>query len=485
MLANSPRAPGELVFQPDGTYPEIDLTLPPLPERSTLIQLLPLGRGTAAVESLWSFLHRLAGAHSVRFIDLLQHVIGKHTSQLFGRTVNMRWSGLWKHFAVSAAGAGTGVRLARVTAKLTGWDDLRDLTHAFAASTTGLAVHSRGHQVWCPHCLATDSEPYERLLWTFAGVTHCDQHKAPLQRHCHACHKPQQQFSGKSDILLCVHCGASKSEGIATQGCDEFGAWTTTQAGLLIETARTGQLVSTNIDVRSHNLRITTELNGIGGITGLAKHLRTGRTTPWSWLNEDRAMPLEMAARWAWLVGASIPELFSRKLDLDELNFRGLPESFVQSPKATRNKSVPHDSPKLYLTALQLHAANPFVAPRTWDLVRNSGVHLKHPAFREIHFRRLMRGMRNRERVFRHKERVWREICDVHSASIRVANRGDRLGRHRVGAEMVKPGHFGGDLARKYLRWFKARLSAGDRTVLEPKIVPADVRAFWSLTTKN
>ena len=46
-------------------YPLRDLTPPELPSRSRLYYLEPIGVGTAQVESLTSYLSRLARAHSV------------------------------------------------------------------------------------------------------------------------------------------------------------------------------------------------------------------------------------------------------------------------------------------------------------------------------------------------------------------------------------------------------------------------------------
>ena len=113
--------------------------------------------------------------------------------------------------------------------------------------------------------------------------------------------------------------------------------------------------------------------------------------------------------------------------------------------------------------------------------MKASGVHLKHDAFKDVHFIRLIGALREKERVFLHKERVWREVGNVHAAAIKVATKKLPLGRHRVAAEMAKPGCFGGNLARDYLRWLKHRLAAGDTRVLTPKRVPLDVRAYWDL----
>src|SRR5215470_9183938 len=47
------------------TYEEWNLSLPPIPERSVLFSLEPVGVGTPWVESLTSYIARLAAAHAV------------------------------------------------------------------------------------------------------------------------------------------------------------------------------------------------------------------------------------------------------------------------------------------------------------------------------------------------------------------------------------------------------------------------------------
>lgn len=119
------------------------------------------------------------------------------------------------------------------------------------------------------------------------------------------------------------------------------------------------------------------------------------------------------------------------------------------------------------------------------ELERHAGVHPKHAAFKDVHFVRLIQTLRERERKFRHKARIWREVSDVHAAAIKAAAKYPRFGRNRLAAEMAKPGCLAGPLARNYLFWLKRKLAAGDKSVLRPKVVPLDVRAFWELENRQ
>jgi hypothetical protein len=135
------------------------------------------------------------------------------------------------------------------------------------------------------------------------------------------------------------------------------------------------------------------------------------------------------------------------------------------------------------LATLKLAAANPFMAPRRSELAVISGVHLKHPAFKDAHNKKLIHRLRERESIFFRKELIWREVSQVHVAAIKVVKSGCRLSRSRVGREMEKPGCFCGHLARAYLSRFKYRLKQGEEHLLQPKQSPLDVRAYWSFET--
>lgn len=467
------------VSEPELQLRELDLSTVVLPPRSQLISLPPFGVGSGAVESLWGYLQRLASAHAVRFLDLLVSVgapIVRHSKR--GQTL-----GVWKHEVSAANGSTVGHRLAIFFGKLTCRADLESLTLRCINDVPGLCVHARETHAWCPLCLAEDPEPYDRLLWAVADSTHCPKHQCSLVTRCVGCGRTPRLFSTRSSVLHCDHCGCNKgtvpSAKIESSVPADFGVWQSRQIEDLLKAVSGKGLVTRELGPRAHNLRVSASLPEIRGVTGLARELGLGRSTPWGWLNEDRIMPLKSATRWAWITGTSLRQLFFEGLPQDALRFRPLPEAVFSRHKRSRRPVVPTGSTALFLAALRLSAENPFLAPKKCALEKASGVHSKHVAFKDVHFIRLIGSFRERERRFLRKERIWREITDVHGAAINVVSKRLPLGRHRVAAEMSKPGSFGGALARAYLRWLKSRLAAGHP--IRPKIVPLDVRAYWDL----
>jgi|GEM_PF-3221588 len=464
----------------------IDLAVPSIPLRSTLISLEPFGKKTNQVESLWSYLHRVADAHSVRFFDLFVKVFAEHAIQLFGRTYANYWNGRSKYLIVSMNGAGVGQRVALLANKLTGRTDLLELTLADIGNIAGLTIRSRGSQAWCPLCFAEDEVPYARLAWSIDGVTHCARHRVRLESQCPSCDYRSQTFSSRSDVFRCVGCGVNKDvQKEAALGEDEFGLWLSCQIVTLMDYAHDGRLVRDSFDTFAHNIRCVGAHPEVGSITRLGDRLGCGRNTALTWIARKRAITMMQAGKLAWAAGVPLCDLYSRELRTDELRIRNLPESLSSRKVKPRLAAVPQDSPQLYLTALRMSSQNPFQAPLNRDLVRESGVHLRHPAFSHRQFRLLMGRLRFRERIFYRRERVWREICDVHNSAAKVAQSTQPLTRRRVASGMIKPGRLKGTLARAYLDWFIARHRAEDGSILSPKLAPLDVRAFWSLQSEN
>ena len=61
-------------------YEPCDLAVKPVTARSRLYSLPPIGLGTALVESLSSYVVRLAEAHAVSAADLVRRELSRHTN---------------------------------------------------------------------------------------------------------------------------------------------------------------------------------------------------------------------------------------------------------------------------------------------------------------------------------------------------------------------------------------------------------------------
>jgi hypothetical protein len=191
------------------------LSSPPVPPRSQLYSLQPVGVGTGLVESLTGYVARLAEAHSVSVGDL----VGRLLSDLASPKGGLVTAG-----AKAARVDGHGFRACSyaingVTDRAATWVD------ALEAATTrrdlrcltllpfrhALPDHLfRQRRAWCMLCFeqwrANGQIVYEPLLWAIAMASHCTIHARPLDsicRHCARSLSPLGVFSRPGYCEVC------------------------------------------------------------------------------------------------------------------------------------------------------------------------------------------------------------------------------------------------------------------------------------------
>jgi hypothetical protein len=464
-------------FAPDGTFPDVDLEPVAIPERSTLVSLPPLG-GDFGRESLWSYLHRLADAHTVRLLDLVKKIALQHIPN---REKTRKCGGFDLRMLVLPL---LGPPIAKAVEALTFQPSLVRHTLGPIASLHGLAIAAKEHRSWCPDCLAADVIPFERLAWAVKGLDVCIEHRTRLLDRCPACGVHQGYQNSNADLRTCWSCGASRIAGQQRPDLEEvaeFEFWSAKQIHGLF--AVVDDLVPENVSPKlwSRNVQTIADNSEIGGITCLGKILHAGRTSARSWSCSGIGATLPNALRLAWVAGVDLSRLFITELEAHDLRFRPLPEAGPRFLRRPRRPIAPCDTPVLYLATLRCAGRTPFGVPTVAELERESGVHRKHPAFREAAFLRLISSARERAAKFQRKERVWRDVCDIHQAALAVVAESKRPTARNVGGRMRTPATLVGLRARRYLAWLRRRWKAQEPGALLPKIVPMDVRAFWAM----
>jgi transcriptional regulator with XRE-family HTH domain len=191
------------------TYEEWNLTLPPIPERSVLFSLEPIGVGTPWVESLTSYIARLAAAHAV-FPGVLMNklleplVQGRHAGILHiseGKKTNLlNATGLRATLAV------------QFLETLTMRQDLRHLTLLAWSEILCLRGLVCATRAWCQECYEHWREHgeiiFDPLLWAIQEVTTCALHQIPLCQQCPNpdCARPLPALCWRSRPGYCAYC---------------------------------------------------------------------------------------------------------------------------------------------------------------------------------------------------------------------------------------------------------------------------------------
>lgn len=262
-------------------YPSWDTQKSAIPPRSRLYNLEPIGIGTPYVESLTSYVIRLAEQHCITTRRLLL----KEIAPLMGRETklsnlrNERNESISKILGVNrdrTATNGTGLiatNLVRAMSILTKRTDLHFLTlrpWVKVLSKRGLLRHERA---WCPGCYQewrdTNKSIYEPLLWCINVVQLCPIHHHPFLSVCPHCLTQQLVLSGDSQTGHCNKCGKwlgsyrSKSGAVSKMNTRDDIAWQLHVANELGELIAAAPTIKFPIDSHRISNTISTFINQV------------------------------------------------------------------------------------------------------------------------------------------------------------------------------------------------------------------------------
>ncbi len=182
---------------------DVEILSPAVTTREVLSlrSLAPLGLGTGQVESLSSYVFRLAALHRVPSRQLAQYV------QRAAATTCGTPSTLPTRLDMPSSDAHA---FARCLAQMTRQPEVEFLglgwLHDRWAPSRPLAAVNR----WCACCFATMETPYWPLAWSLAGSTTCPEHRRPLEDKCAHCEKPRGEWpSLRPNSDCCGHCANS------------------------------------------------------------------------------------------------------------------------------------------------------------------------------------------------------------------------------------------------------------------------------------
>ena len=187
----------------------------PIPGRTMLFSLHPIGIGTAGCEGLTSYIVRLAREHSLplrRFVSRL----------LFGAAPEQQPrcdATFFRRYAATINGVGPyAQRFAQALNAGTGRTDLELLTlrpWRQLLPSNGTKLTSLWRR-WCPECMSPEEEAsfaapglagsYLPLAWSIASVQTCSRHGIPLVDRCPHCARLQPAIPRVADFVHCDLC---------------------------------------------------------------------------------------------------------------------------------------------------------------------------------------------------------------------------------------------------------------------------------------
>lgn len=185
-------------------FDTIDLTMQPIPPRSRLFHLEPVGVGTPYVESLTSYLIRLAQEHSVTVSSLIIKLLDRSFEKEKNRFL----------FANSHLANGHAPKVketVRILEQYTLRKDLRFLSMINWSAVIASRNMFKYEKAWCPLCfeeMQNSGIVYEPLIWAFNDVLMCNKHNIKLYQKCPFCSKELSFLHKKVRPGYCYKCGS-------------------------------------------------------------------------------------------------------------------------------------------------------------------------------------------------------------------------------------------------------------------------------------
>jgi DNA-binding XRE family transcriptional regulator len=280
-------------------YDSCDLIKPLIPARSRLYHLKPIGIGTPYVESLTSYIARLAEAHCLTPKLLLEKEINSPNIQssekksLFGL----------RQYSGEINGRGeTASKLVDLLEKVTLRKNLRFLTLLSWSEIFPRKKLIKGSRRWCPFCyqdFVNQNKPlYEPLIWSINVVETCSIHKTTFTSICNYCKLQLSPLASNSRIGFCSRCNKWLGKDVRgrTQNQHSFNKDETLWHIYVNENIEKLISVSNSFckpisrDLIAHSFNLCIDRLTQGNIAAFAKMLGIPKNSVWMW-SKDKSIP--------------------------------------------------------------------------------------------------------------------------------------------------------------------------------------------------
>ena len=417
-----------------------------IPARSRLYSLKPLHIGTGQVESLTSYMNRLAQAHCVRPGDLISNEMS--CSLNAGGSKDYLHSMSRRTEALNGLGEMASNFLHTLGA-FTLRDDLVSLTllpWSFALTARGLMRRSKA---WCPLCYEdgkTQGVVRDPLIWSIDAVKICPIHKQELLSQCSACGKQNTHLSRNSVPGYCTKCdewlGKAQPQSLLSKTDHsrlQQQVWIAQQVEDLLADSHNA-MEKGNTSSLSKSISGCVSQKTDGNIAAFARLLNIPKNTVWGWC-KGKALP-ELAAllKVCDVVDLSLPQLLLRPQET-AIDFQATNTfSFNPLPKRQRKGSSELDNSSLEQLLAEALEEDP---PPSMQSV---ALRLKVPArtlrrrFPEMCQKVSFRHINYRNTVS--SENVKAACAEVRDVTFQLYQEGVEPTRSRISKRLSKPAYF-------------------------------------------
>ncbi|MBD2089121.1 TniQ family protein [Microcoleus sp. FACHB-1515] len=292
-----------------------------LPPRTQLNNIAPIGQESFLVESLTSYIARLANSHCLPVGVLMQTEIAPIVDKVHGG------ANLHKIYNHTSALNSTGVmafNLVQALEKLSGQKNLDLLTLSRWSNLLPQRNLLRRHRAWCPACYqewySTGQVVYERLLWFLEVVKVCPLHRCLLRETCPCCRQKNLCLAWHARPGYCSKCQEwlglvfnSSFEELENLSQDDLETlvWISESVEDLLAYTSCLAVPLTKKDIaQAFTVHIDTVSNG--NIAAFARQLQLPRNTVWLWCNGKNLPQLETLVQICYRLNRSLVDFITQ-----------------------------------------------------------------------------------------------------------------------------------------------------------------------------
>ncbi len=285
---------------------------------SRLYPVQPLGVNTSQIESLASYVCRLAREHLVTPATLLHRELAwwdsgqpQHAGQWMRKTASLRLS-------PSINTRPGGERWVRLLERLTAVRGLAECTATNWSPLFPERGFTRARQAWCPLCLAEDDDPYYRLSWSIDPVKACVRHRCVLVDQCGCCGSRVPVLHARGVPGFCPTCEsklARTGEPSPASYADEFDIGIAQLVDDFLTPAKGRPTITRNTQASPASvIQSCLAAARMQDPAELARLLNVSRITAWYWLRGKSAPGLPQVLRLCFCFKMSLDDFLTGRV---------------------------------------------------------------------------------------------------------------------------------------------------------------------------
>jgi hypothetical protein len=459
-------------------YDEWDLSPLRIPVRSALFSLEPIGVRTPWVESLTSYIARLANAHCVFPGVLMEKVVvplvpgyspQEAQHYLFRNDGN-------KSNLLNATGP-RALYAVGALEKLTRRTDLHALTLLTWAEVLPLRGLIRLTKAWCPACYeewrVAGKDIYDPLLWVFEEISACTRHQQSLTRNCpyRDCARSLPALTWRSRPGYCTYChrwlgkpleasqlvGSTLNEAELVWQC-----WITQALGMLLVIAPTVSSPPKRQKVSESIISLVNQIAG-GKIAAFARTLGMSSQIVHYWYHGGRIPEIDILLRLCFLLELSPVDLLCSDANTLCPHVRDM--SSLRLPALKRRVKTEIDRESIHQFLEEIVSRNEDPPPSIPEVAHRFGfnlhkIYLLYECHRDAcsiitarHWAYLRRRKESRMQGYRE---------EIRQVALQLQTQGVSLTQKHIAPHMTQPGILRDPKVRELLREVCLELETSD-----------------------